>query len=560
MKAPKDHYIIQIEVTNACIHHCSNCTRLCGHHKKPFFMEYETFCQAVDSVLDHPGLIGVMGGEPTLHPRFADICQYLYKKLPKKKLQDPSAFTLPTDSFIDVRRRRELDEFEIHEYEDGPRPIIMGAGLWTTMTPVYMKNFELIQDVFRYQSLNDHSNASYHQPVLISRKDMGICDDQWIKLREKCWVNQQWSSSITPKGCFFCEVAAAMDMLYDGPGGLPIEKGWWKRDIEDFKEQFRWCELCGIPLKTFGRDAREGIVDVSAENAALLQEKKTARYIPERLNIVQIKDGVITEESKKAADAYHGISYINDAQERVSNTTPIYAGNFTGVLLCESEKDYEENTARIYKNLKYLEKMYVVINGVIKKILGLQCEEEAKKREKISLMELLKQEKEGTYLLFMTPEIELGDGFEKLKKCVVNPGTLHMIDFSQMQDGRENPYISNADILKDGVCALFNNNALSLRKIDESVEADVNGLRDLWENWNPQKRTVLSEAMNALMLGVNDPKRQRETARRHMREGIYLVKRWIKQYGFIKTGYFGVRMVNKYGVQLSISKLKSRIF
>ena len=71
-------------------------------------MEYDTFCRAVDSVMDHPGLIGVMGGEPTLHPRFADMCQYLYEKLPKEKLTPPDAFTLPTDSFIEVRRRQML--------------------------------------------------------------------------------------------------------------------------------------------------------------------------------------------------------------------------------------------------------------------------------------------------------------------------------------------------------------------------------------------------------------------------------------------------------------------
>ena len=71
-------------------------------------MEFETFCKAVDSVLDHPGLIGVMGGEPTLHPRFADMCRYLHEKLPKEKLPAPGAATLPTDSFIEVRRRQEL--------------------------------------------------------------------------------------------------------------------------------------------------------------------------------------------------------------------------------------------------------------------------------------------------------------------------------------------------------------------------------------------------------------------------------------------------------------------
>lgn len=560
MKAPKDHWVIQIETTNACIHHCSNCTRLCGHHQKPFFMEYETFCRAVDSVMDHPGLIGVMGGEPTLHPRFADMCQYLYEKLPKEKLTPLDAFTLPTDSFIEVRRRQELDAYVIYPYENGLRPVVMGAGLWTTITPNYMKNFEIIQDVFRFQNLNDHTNASYHQPILISRKDMGIGDKEWLKLREKCWVNQLWSSSITPKGCFFCEVAGALDMLYDGPGGLPIEPGWWKRDIEDFKEQFHWCELCGIPLKTFGRDAREGIVDVSEENLALLKDKKTAKYVPERLNVVKIDNGIISEESKKAASAYHGVTYIEDAQERISKATPIYADSFTGVMLCDTVEEFEKNRAIAEKNLAYLSELYIVVDGKIHSCLRGQEEQKLAAAEKCLLTTFLKEQKAGTYFLFMTPGVELGAGFEKLKKCVVNPGTLHLVDFENQESKKSNPYIANADKLTSGICALLNNNALSLKTAEQGIELNPDGLRRLWKIWRPEKRVELSDRMDTLMLGVGDPERQRETKKRRRQDGVYILKKWVRRYGALKTGYYGASIVKHYGLKWTINKIKARIF
>ena len=64
---------------------------------------------------------------------------------------------------------------------------------------------------------------------MATRKELGIPDEKWIKLRDKCWIQNLWSASITPKGAFFCEVAAAMDMTLNGPGGWPIEPGWWKR-------------------------------------------------------------------------------------------------------------------------------------------------------------------------------------------------------------------------------------------------------------------------------------------------------------------------------------------
>ena len=65
---------------------------------------------------------------------------------------------------------------------------------------------EVIQDTLKFEGLNDHSNAMYHQPILISRKEMGISDETWQEIRDNCWINMQWSASITPKGAFFCEI------------------------------------------------------------------------------------------------------------------------------------------------------------------------------------------------------------------------------------------------------------------------------------------------------------------------------------------------------------------
>ena len=66
---------IQLEITNACPNRCGNCTRFVGHHPKPFFMDFEFFKKAVDSMVTYPKMTGIMGGEPLLHPDFE-------KKLP----------------------------------------------------------------------------------------------------------------------------------------------------------------------------------------------------------------------------------------------------------------------------------------------------------------------------------------------------------------------------------------------------------------------------------------------------------------------------------------------
>ena len=68
--------VIHIEVTNACHLRCANCTRHLGHHNKPFFMDLETVEKAIDSLIDFPGRIGIMGGEPVMHPKIKDIIEY----------------------------------------------------------------------------------------------------------------------------------------------------------------------------------------------------------------------------------------------------------------------------------------------------------------------------------------------------------------------------------------------------------------------------------------------------------------------------------------------------
>lgn len=58
----------QIEVTNACNLLCANCTRFVGHHRKPFFMDLDTVRKGINSLDGYKYGIGMMGGEPTLHP------------------------------------------------------------------------------------------------------------------------------------------------------------------------------------------------------------------------------------------------------------------------------------------------------------------------------------------------------------------------------------------------------------------------------------------------------------------------------------------------------------
>jgi MoaA/NifB/PqqE/SkfB family radical SAM enzyme len=62
MKPIKENVVIHIELTNACHLSCANCSRLVGHHAKPFFITLDEVRLAIDSLEGFEGRIGMMGG------------------------------------------------------------------------------------------------------------------------------------------------------------------------------------------------------------------------------------------------------------------------------------------------------------------------------------------------------------------------------------------------------------------------------------------------------------------------------------------------------------------
>lgn len=212
MLAVREKKIIQIEVTNVCEHECTNCSRFIGHYRSTYFMKPEQVEKAIDSLLDFPGRIGIMGGEPLMHPDFLEICHMM------KAMVSPDRRHLWTSGYN-----------------------------WNMYRDVVRKTFG--ENVH----FNNHSDTTQkHHPMLLSISDIIHDRDLIRQLVEECWVNNRWSASINPKGVFFCEIAAAMDMLFDGPGGHPVKRGWWDKDPEAFQDQIeRYCYQCGACVPYF---------------------------------------------------------------------------------------------------------------------------------------------------------------------------------------------------------------------------------------------------------------------------------------------------------------------
>ena len=258
--------IIQIEVTNACYLKCANCTRHVDHHKKTFFMDLDYIEKAIDSLEGFEGNIGMMGGDPTLHPKFPEICKIYQKKIPN-------------------RRKREFwtSGFKWKEYQD-----------------IILETFD--KDRIAY---NEHSTpGGKHTPLLVSIDE--VVEDKKLmwEMIDNCWIQSQWSAAITPKGGFFCEVAASLDYLFEGPGGYEIKPGWWKKEPKDFQDQVkRYCVDCSgaLPMKeeSDGYGGRNGPAydTVSPRNLEKLLKVKSpkaqaghVKIFKEKINEKQINE------------------------------------------------------------------------------------------------------------------------------------------------------------------------------------------------------------------------------------------------------------------------------
>jgi hypothetical protein len=233
MRPIYENTVIQIEITNACHLSCANCTRHVGHHRKPFFMEPEMVRTAIRSLEDFPGRVGIMGGEPCLHPQFLKILAIVRDEIPKD--------------------RREF---------------------WTAGFKWGLYREEILQTFNENRiAYNDHTQPNgKHQPLLVAIDE--VVEDPELRriLIDNCPFQARWSASITPKGAFFCEIAASLDWLLDGPGGEPVERGWWEATPDDRWFQDQVAEYCGscsgaLPMeaKSDAKGGREHSVDVVSQ-------------------------------------------------------------------------------------------------------------------------------------------------------------------------------------------------------------------------------------------------------------------------------------------------------
>ncbi len=472
MRQIRDMSILEIDITNVCNKRCSNCTRFCGHHQKPFFMDFETFKRAVDSLEGYEGLISTIGGEPLLHPEYEKFADYLQKTRGGSKFFD--------DGFCKAMVKNYLAYAKSQRWFEGAMNKGKGYLLFTSMPKNYYDHYETLQDTITDLWLNDHTNPSFHQPILVSRKDLGISDEEFEKLRNNCWLQNFWSASITPKGVFFCEIAGTLDLLFNGPGGIAIEPGWWDRDIKDFEEQFRWCELCGMALTTYSRNANDETDDASpslyrklkAIKSPKLKQNKVFLFDPNNANM---KDGVSIGDDMGSV----GANYQPDNDKRLENAADnlkpqkiymmISAYDDQGWLKTIDRhriaiKHFsivtsQDNLDKINREISIKELETIIINTEFDRLsLG------------GGVNRVLQKINRQEWIMISDNKVKLPDDFsEMIKERYLNPGYLFVFTYG------------------NGKVILFSKQALAVRKLGFDGMKNCLTIDDIINKWNEKK-------------------------------------------------------------------------
>jgi hypothetical protein len=272
--------VIQISLTRACDKSCFNCTQGSNLRGKSEFISLGHFEQAVSTLTDYFGVVGIFGGNPALHPKFEEICKILQNYIPKEQrglwCNNPVGKTKimretfnPSYSNLNVH----LDSEAYAEFKSG----------WPEAHPV---------------GLNEDSR---HAPVHLAMKD--VIEDEserWNRITT-CDINHLWSPMITvfreELRAYFCEIAGAQAVLNqhkpDYPDtGIPVVKDWWKKPIEDFQNQIeKHCHECAVPLRGYGElsQSTTGTEITSKTHADIYKPKKVDRPVKIAFTLEELK-------------------------------------------------------------------------------------------------------------------------------------------------------------------------------------------------------------------------------------------------------------------------------
>jgi hypothetical protein len=324
--------VIQIHLTRACDKACFSCTQGSNLGGRSTFMSVQQFVAAVDSLRGYRGIVGVFGGNPALHPDFAEICRALRESwVPRHQRGVWCNNPITVEKAAEMRKTFDPSVSNLNIHLDKQAYRMFKAG-WPECSPVGLDKdsrhapvYVAMRDVLK-KPCTACGGTGYDSPSGHSISD--DCDEcfgsgslydesrAW-ELISNCDINRHWSAMV---GVFrgelrawFCEIAGAQAILHqDDPSypdtgldpnkkwggwdshpthGVHDDLSWWQLRMIMFREQVRkHCHECSVPLRGYGALAQGSdetqVEQVSATHQDIYKPKRKGR----RVELVTIEE------------------------------------------------------------------------------------------------------------------------------------------------------------------------------------------------------------------------------------------------------------------------------
>ena len=240
--------------------------------------QFDTACQSLHGYF---GVVGIFGGNPCLHPQFAEICKILAMYFPKEQRGLWSNHPKGNGAVCRETFNPDVSNLNVHLDQEAQDEFLRD---WPESYSALAR-------------LNGIRNDSRHVPPYVAVDDIEPDKERMWNEIASCDVNKFWSAMVCVvrgkvKG-YFCELAGAQAMLHaedsDWPDtGIEAYPGWWRNAIQEFENQIKThCPKCGIPAKGYGSLAISGHKEqVSASHVNVFHPKRIGREV----QLVSLRD------------------------------------------------------------------------------------------------------------------------------------------------------------------------------------------------------------------------------------------------------------------------------
>lgn len=222
---------VNISVTNACNLKCGGCTQHCDlfHKKEKWFIPIEQLKNNIEILLypkGYRGLIGIFGGEPTIHPRFKEILELI-------SFYYQQEFCIFTNGRKMCNLPQNVGWIVNSKDENSQR------NFCASMMAPY--------DFYKFKNKIDY----------------------WNFARKECFMWKNCWSIIYDNKAYLCEPAAAIDRLKLGKRNWNKSKGWDlilgknpfdKTEKEIAKQAENFCYRCGCCTHKYQNSSEKTIV------------------------------------------------------------------------------------------------------------------------------------------------------------------------------------------------------------------------------------------------------------------------------------------------------------